>query len=73
MTPRQKALELYTRYYQSFDRLGSAVTRIQAKAAKQAALIAVDTVLAIKQEIWDDMHREYFEHWQQVKEEIERL
>jgi hypothetical protein len=62
MTPQEKAKELVNKMY--------GVTDYQ---AKQSALIAVDEVLSIKKEIWDDFHREYFDYWQQVKTEIEKL
>ena len=72
MTPQEKAKELVDRYfdeYKVFTKYGKKVYEI----AKQCALITVDEILSIKKEIWDDFHREYFDYWQQVKAEIEKL
>jgi hypothetical protein len=41
------------------------------KMTKPYALIAVDEILLIKKEIWDDFHSEYFDWWKEVKKEIE--
>jgi hypothetical protein len=71
MTPQEKAKEMLSKFYiicQEFTE------EIQCSIqAQQCALIAVDEVLSIKKEIWDDFHREYFEYWQKVKAEIEKL
>ena len=36
------------------------------------ALVAVDEILSIKKEIWDDFHSEYFDYWQNVKTELNK-
>ena len=41
--------------------------------AKQCALIAIDLILYINKEVWDDFHNEYFLFWVDVKKEIELL
>jgi hypothetical protein len=71
MTPQDKAKEIFDRMYQVDDIMGNYPMCFD--TAKQCALIAVDEVLSIKKEIWDDFHREYFNYWQQVKAEIEKL
>jgi hypothetical protein len=71
MTPQDKAKEIFDRMYQVDDIMGNYPMCFD--TAKQCALIAVDEVLSIKKEIWDDFHREYFDYWQQVKTEIEKL
>lgn len=40
---------------------------------KQCALICVDEILSINNEIWDNLADSYFEYWQQVKQEILNL
>jgi hypothetical protein len=71
MTPQEKATELTLKMYDEVK--NKYPTILAMPLAKQCALIAVDEVLSIKKEIWDDFHREYFEYWQQVKAEIEKL
>jgi hypothetical protein len=66
MTPQEKAKDLVEKFY--LPNIRWALLH-----AKKCALIAVDEVLSIKKEIWDDFHREYFNYWQQVKAEIEKL
>jgi hypothetical protein len=62
MTPQEKAKELIRQFYS-----------VGAVECKQCALIAVDEILLIKKEIWDDFHSEYFDWWKEVKQEIEKL
>ena len=62
MTPKEKALYLLNL---------STLTNFE--EAKKIALFIVDEILSIKKEIWDDFHSEYFEYWQEVKKEIEKL
>lgn len=72
MTPKGKAIELREKFWNveviSGDWQFSGMVD-----AKQCALIAVDEILSIKKEIWDNFNSEYFEFWQQVKTEIEKL
>lgn len=63
---KEKAKELYFKMMQhSFGG--------DSEQSKQCALIAVDEILLIKKEIWDDFHSEYFDYWKEVKQEIENL
>ena len=64
MTPKEKAIELYYKYYNqlSFD----LTDEFNDKCAKQCALIAVDEIIE---------HCNYVNkwYWQEVKQEIEKL
>ena len=74
MTPQEKAKELFHYYIKELLSAKYSINGFVINdLAKQCALIAVDEVLSIKKEIWDDFHREYFAYWQQVKTEIEKL
>jgi len=78
MTPKQKAEELFNRYWlkvyneKGFPAMGK-------NAAKDCALIAVDEILKeyaqAENHIEDIMGRIslYIKYWQEVKQEIERL
>ena len=74
MTPKEKAKELVDKLFYTMNALRDGYNRDECKqAAKQCALIAVDEILSIKKEIWDNLADEYFIYWQQVKQEIEKL
>ena len=67
MKPKEKAIELYYKYYNqlSFD----LTDEFNDKCAKQCALIAVDEML---NEYWShDIKRR--DWWKEVKQEIEKL
>jgi hypothetical protein len=63
MTPKEKAQELFDKYWLYTDK----------SMAKKYALITVDEVLNIEKKIWDGFHSEYFYWWEEVKQEIEAL
>jgi hypothetical protein len=65
MTPKDKAKELVDKF--------STVGLQQRNEGIACALIAIDEILSIKKEIWDDFHSEYFDWWNEVKQEIENL
>jgi hypothetical protein len=72
MTPKEKAKELFDKYYficQEFTE------EIQCSIqAKQCALIAVDEILElIEFNKYDDKYWEEEEFWNEVKHEIEKL
>jgi hypothetical protein len=76
MTPKEKALELWEKYFRlNYDWDG--VTKDQ--WAKEGALIAVDEILKeyahAENHIEDNMGRIsiYISYWQEVKQEIEKL
>lgn len=64
---KEKAIELVTKMF------NAQTTPASWHRAKECAIIAVDEVLSINKEIWDDFHEGYFEKWQQVKQEIKKL
>ena len=68
MTPKEKALELWEKYFQlNYDWDG--VTKDQ--WAKEGALIAVDEILNVIIGSYDyELEKQY---WQEVKQEIENL
>jgi hypothetical protein len=73
MTSKEKAEELIEKYLNMNDGLIKEFIPIPIEGARQCALIAVDEILLIKKEIWDDFHSEYFDWWKEVKQEIEKL
>jgi hypothetical protein len=76
MTPKEKALELWEKYFQlNYDWDGAT----KDEWAKEGALIAVDEILKeyahAENHIEDIMGRIslYIKYWQEVKQEIEKL
>jgi uncharacterized protein YdaT len=67
MTPKEKAIELYNKMYETGFKPKSALIRTE--QAKECALIAVDEIL-LNFGIEDGWTYEY---WQEVKKEIEKL
>ena len=68
MTPKQKAEELFQKYYNNYGYYGIPVDAI--KNSKQFALIAVDEILKIT---WVDKFLIVEDYWNEVKQEIEKL
>jgi hypothetical protein len=66
MTPKEKAEELYRKYYNNYGYYG--IPREAIKHSKQCALIAVDEII----NIWEYSDTEEKWWWQQVKQEIEK-
>ena len=75
MTPKEKAIELYNKMYETGFKPKSALIRTE--QTKECALIAVDEILdnmMLYQEKFDagkKIHHKYY--WQEVKKEIEKL
>jgi hypothetical protein len=70
MTPKEKAIELWVKYFQlNYDWDG--VTKDQ--WAKEGALIAVDEILDLIDTIYDYDRESLNPYWQEVKQEIEKL
>ena len=75
MTPREKAEELYQKYYKSVERLSEGYASRYDKTAKQCALIAVDEIIKshrlclVDKKLTHPMEN----YWQEVKTEIEKL
>ena len=86
ITPKEKAFQLFCKFYRDSDLLLESLSRIE---AKECALIAVDEVLKSEPRIpndvdWDDCggtHQYYYEaqredaekFWQEVIQEVEKL
>jgi hypothetical protein len=78
MTPKEKAIEIVNKYIDLSDECdcleySCICFKMYEYKAKQCAIIAVDEILLIRKEIWDDFHWEYFKYWQEVKKEINEL
>jgi hypothetical protein len=70
MTPKEKAIELYNKYF-SMIKIESYIDRVSSiPYVKKCALIAVDEILNI---CADSLGLTELDYWQQVKEEIEAL
>jgi hypothetical protein len=77
MKPKEKAIELYNKMYETGFKPKSVLIRIE--QAKECALIAVDEIL--KEYAHAENHIEdimgkisiYIKYWQEVKKEIELL
>lgn len=67
MTAKEKAIELYNKFYNTSSHPHHVETRQQ--IAKQCALIAVDEILQLA--VW--INEMIYEYWQEVKQEIEKL
>jgi len=74
MPPKEKANELYDKF---FDTTVADITKAHRKA-KQCAIIAVDEIIRVLDEDFEDS-RSYYnyhtadEYWQEVKQEIEKI
>jgi hypothetical protein len=74
MTPKEKAKELYLKFYSKIPSIQDE-GQIQDEASKQCALIAVEEIIQAIDFDWmevqnlESVHR----YWQEVKKEIEKL
>jgi hypothetical protein len=78
MTPKEKAKELYNKFFRSVPFLSKGCHPMDDyNAAKQCALIAVDEIIKVfNPENWGlemDSAFESIEYWDKVKKEIEAL
>ena len=73
MTPKEKAEELYAKYYNRIEHsLSEEASKFEKDIVKQCALIAVDEVIeALHEHHWQN--RLIIDYWQEVKQEIEQL
>jgi hypothetical protein len=72
MTPKEKAVELWEKYFQlNYDWDG--VTKDE--WAKEGASIAIDEIIVIQQGYAEnrDEFKTYLNYWQEVKQEIKKL
>lgn len=70
MTPKQKAEELFDKFYNTLPSYTDE-GQIEWQSAKQCSLIAVDEILFITK-MYNDTYAETT-YWQEVKTEIEKL
>jgi hypothetical protein len=76
MTPKEKALELYWKYYNRIEHtLSEEYSKHETFLCKQCALIALDEILNEypSQVPKDSYEMERHLYWQEVKKEIEKL
>ena len=66
MTPKEKAKELYDKYQIEGSQWYVYTT-------KKYALIAVDEILEMDLPILEEDADKFYEYWEQVKQEIEKL
>ena len=72
MTPKEKAIELYNKMYETGFKPKSVLIRIE--QAKECALIAVDEILKENLELPDEPETVIrYLFWQKVKNEIQEL
>ena len=72
MTPKEKALELYNKFYAVKDGLGKYPMCFD--TSKQCASIAVDEIIKEKHECHEfECYGNNIKYWQEVKKEIEKL
>ena len=69
MTPKEKAVDLVIKMEHPFWR----VSVFKSGASKALALIAVDEILEIDIPILEEEADAFYDYWQQVKQEIEKL
>ena len=72
MTPRKKADELYSKYDDLLNKdFGNPI--VFDNQIKQCALIAVDEILEMDLPYFEGDGDEFYDYWEQVKKEIEKL
>ncbi len=80
MTPKEKAIELYNKMYETGFKPKSVLIRIE--QAKECALIAVDELIEYHDDVMDVVRYELpsnivavipYKYWEDVKKEIEAL
>ena len=76
MTPKEKAIELYNKMYETGFKPKSVLIRIE--QAKECALIAVDEMISYFQKetfmmAYPEIAISEVAYWQEVKQEIEKL
>lgn len=72
MTPREKADKLYSKYNDLLNKdFGNHI--VFDNQLKQCALIAVDDILEMDLPILEEYTDEFYDYWEEVKQEIEKL
>ena len=87
MAPKEKAKDLYLRYYNRVEHtLSEEYSPYESSIVKECALIAVDEIILSRKDdsqfddtLWSGgsdmytMHPMYLKYWQEVKQEIEKI
>jgi hypothetical protein len=75
MTPQEKAKELVDKYLRTYPIYNNPTVVISYthNEAKQCALIAVDEILEMDLPILEEDADEFYDYWEQVKKEINKL
>ena len=77
MTPQEKAKELLKKYlpyfFQVYDNHGFLDWDYNDYTAKQCALIAVNEILEMDIPILEEDADTFYDYWEEVKQEIEKL
>jgi hypothetical protein len=75
MTPQEKAKELFNKFdfIYSYDGLDIMDEEFTKEDRKQCALIAVDEILEMDLPILEEDADKFYDYWQEVKHEIEKL
>jgi len=68
MTPKEKAYELFSKFYYVIP---SFELPIDDQVAKECSLIAIDEIMKVVS-FYNDTQAEYY-YWEEVQEEIEKL
>lgn len=73
MTPKEKAQELYAKYYNRIEHsLSEEASEFEKDIVKQCALITADeTLRALHFNVWTNV--EEINYWKEVKQELEQL
>jgi hypothetical protein len=79
MTPKEKAVELRDKMYLKIPAVFDPLLIPHFPSAKEMALIAVDEILKLVNDIWLDSFtngesdNKFYNYWYEVKQEIEKL
>ena len=73
MTPKEKAIELWWKYYNRIEHtLSEEYSPHENFITKQCALIAVDEIIKDRERLNDALFYDS-EYWQEVKQELEKI
>jgi hypothetical protein len=72
MTPKEKAIELVSKFYNK-DFANTYGFNLAECEAKQCALICVDEILKSHYKLLGGVNTAIYKHYQQVKQEIQKL
>jgi hypothetical protein len=70
MTPKEKAIELFKKYYCLENNSKKRIKVIEFDTAKQCALIAIDEMLESHYKLLSGVNTTTYKYWEEVKQEI---